>query len=91
MAGTGTGAGNVTIDVTGSGYYLVKDQNESGIFDINISYLLVKAALEETRKQAMIQKSRAFDYSRKNRNQSRQNIKEEIKKNKDSSQEPSQN
>lgn len=66
-------------------------QMESGIFDINISYLLVKAALEETRKQAMIQKSRAFDYSRKNRNQSRQNIKEEIKKNKDSSQEPSQN
>ena len=29
VAGTGTGAGNVTIDVTGSGYYLVKDQNES--------------------------------------------------------------
>ena len=29
VAGTATGAGNVTIDVTGSGYYLVKDRNGS--------------------------------------------------------------
>ena len=69
----------------------VLEAGETGMFDINLSYLLVRAVLEETRKQTKIQKAKAFEHDKGNRNQSRQNLKEELKKNKDNSREPSQN
>ncbi len=66
----------------------VLEARETGIFDVNLSYLLVRAVLEETRKQTKIQKAKAFEYDKENRNRSRQNLKEELKKNKDGSREP---
>lgn len=69
----------------------VLEAGEPGMFDINLSYLLVRAVLEETKKQTKIQKAKAFGYDKENRSWSRQNIKEELRKNKDSSREPSQN
>lgn len=65
----------------------VKGYEKAGMFDINMSYVLVKAALEEMRKQSMMQKARASGYSKQNRSHSRQNIKEEIKRNKDKTRE----
>lgn len=65
----------------------VKGYDGTGMFDINMSYVLVKAALEEMRKQSLMQKSRASGYSRQNRSHSRQSIKEEIRKDKDNSRE----
>lgn len=59
------------------------------IFDVNISYTLVKAVLQDIEKQSRMQRSRASEYSRRNRSHSKQNIIEEYKKNKDNSLEPS--
>lgn len=59
------------------------------IFDVNISYTLVKTVLQDIEKQSRIQRSRASEYNRHNRNHSKQNAIEEYKKNKDNSREPS--
>lgn len=58
------------------------------IFDVNISYTLVKTVLQDIEKQSRIQRSKASEYNRHNRNHSKQNAIEEYKKNKDNSREP---
>ena len=91
--GNSQGMGGVSDDLHGEGKggqlakEDVKGYDGTGMFDINMSYVLVKAALEEMRKQSLMQKSRASGYSRQNRSHSRQSIKEEIRKDKDNSRE----
>lgn len=64
-----------------------KDHKVTDTFDINISYTLVKAVLEDMEKQSRIQESQSR-HQNNIRSNSKQSMLEEYRKNKDSSREP---
>lgn len=67
---------------------ILEDYKKVSMFDINISYTLLKAVLEDIEKQSRIQKIQSLQQSRNQSNDLKQNRIEEYKKNKDNGKEP---